>query len=112
MQSAWRSRRWSGIMRRMRRQRPAPNPPVRFAIDPSRGVLEFARQVESPNCDDRPQGMEPELIVVHGISLPPGEFGGPWIDRLFTNQLPADGHPYFAGIAGQRVSAHALIRRD
>jgi AmpD protein len=54
----------------------------------------------------------PELIVVHGISLPPGEFGGPWIDALFTNSLPVDMHPYFAGIAGLRVSAHLLVRRD
>ena len=50
--------------------------------------------------------------MVHGISLPPGEFGGPWIDALFTNALPADGHPGFAEVAGLRVSAHALVRRD
>lgn len=56
--------------------------------------------------------MAPELIVVHGISLPPGEFGGPWIDRLFTNTLPADAHPYFAQIAERKVSSHLLIRRD
>jgi AmpD protein len=49
---------------------------------------------------------------VHGISLPPGEFGGPWIDLLFTNKLPAGAHPYFANIADARVSAHFLIRRD
>ena len=53
-----------------------------------------------------------ELIVVHGISLPPGEFGGPWIDRLFTNSLPSEAHPYFAEIAALRVSAHLCIRRD
>jgi len=56
--------------------------------------------------------VEPDLIVVHGISLPPGEFGGPWIDRLFTNDLPPDGHPYFAEVAGRRVSAHLVIARD
>jgi len=56
--------------------------------------------------------MQADLIVVHGISLPPGEFGGPWIDQLFTNTLPADAHPYFAALAGRHVSAHALIRRD
>jgi AmpD protein len=55
--------------------------------------------------------MVPELLVVHGISLPPGEFGGPWIDRLFTGTLPAEAHPYFREIAATRVSAHALIRR-
>ena len=56
--------------------------------------------------------MAADLIVVHGISLPPGEFGGPWIDRLFTNDLPAGAHPYFAEIEGQRVSSHLYIRRD
>jgi AmpD protein len=54
----------------------------------------------------------PELIVVHGISLPPGEYGGPWIDLLFTNALPRDAHPYFATVADLRVSSHLLIRRD
>lgn len=81
-------------------------------VDAVTGRLLGARQVESPNCDDRPPGQAPELLVVHGISLPPGEFGGPWIDALFTNALPADGHPYFATIAGLRVSAHVLVRRD
>ena len=71
-----------------------------------------ARQIASPNCDARPPGVAADLIVVHGISLPPGEFGGPWIDRLFTNLLPADAHPYFAEVAGLRVSSHLCIRRD
>jgi len=81
-------------------------------VDPVVGRLLGARQVESPNCDARPPGQAPELLVVHGISLPPGEFGGPWIDALFTNQLPRDAHPYFATIADLRVSAHLLVRRD
>ena len=81
-------------------------------IDTVAGLLRAARQVPSPNCDDRPAGAIAELIVVHGISLPPDEFGGPWIDRLFTNTLPADQHPYFATIAGREVSSHLLIRRD
>ena len=81
-------------------------------IDPATGLLAGARQVLSPYFDARPAGVLPELLVVHGISLPPGEFGGPWIDRLFTGTLPADAHPYFREIAVQRVSAHALIRRD
>jgi len=81
-------------------------------IDRATGLLAGARQVLSPHFDARPAGVLPELLVVHGISLPPGEFGGPWIDRLFTGTLPADAHPYFREIAGQRVSAHALIRRD
>ena len=83
-----------------------------FEIDPVTGLLRAARQVLSPNCDERPPGMAPELIVVHGISLPPGEFGGPWIERLFTDGLDPDAHPYFATIAGLRVSAHVLVRRD
>ena len=99
-------------MRVMRRQRPANLPAARFAIDTDRGLLELARQEPSPNCDERPHGVEPDLIVVHGISLPPGEFGGPWIDQLFTNALPPDGHPYFAEVAGLRVSSHLLIRRS
>jgi AmpD protein len=81
-------------------------------IDVPSGWLERARLLASPNCDERPVGMLPELIVVHGISLPPGEFGGPWIDALFTNALPPDAHPYFAQVASLRVSAHALVRRD
>ncbi len=56
--------------------------------------------------------MAVDLVVVHGISLPPGEFGGPWIDALFTNTLDPDAHPYFRAIADLRVSAHLLIRRD
>jgi AmpD protein len=69
------------------------------------------RRVPSPNCDERPTG-DVSLIVVHGISLPPGEFGGPWIDDLFMNRLDATRHPYFAGIEGLRVSSHLLVRRD
>jgi AmpD protein len=83
-----------------------------FAIDPGTGLAQGARQVASPNCDDWPAGAGLELIVVHGISLPAGEFGGPWIDALFTNQLDPAAHPSFAGIANLRVSAHFLIRRD
>jgi AmpD protein len=81
-------------------------------IDRATGLIGGVRQALSPHFDHRPAGFVPELLVVHGISLPPGEFGGPWIDRLFTGTLPADGHPYFRAIAAQRVSAHALIRRD
>jgi AmpD protein len=56
--------------------------------------------------------MEVDLLVIHGISLPPGEFGGPWIEHLFLNRLDSAVHPYFASIAGLKVSAHLLIRRD
>ncbi|MES1195461.1 MAG: 1,6-anhydro-N-acetylmuramyl-L-alanine amidase AmpD [Steroidobacter sp.] len=76
------------------------------------GLLLQVRQVSSPNADDRPAGMQPDLIIVHGISLPPGEYGGPWIDQLFTNLLPAGPHPYFKQIEGLKVSTHVLIRRD
>jgi AmpD protein len=62
--------------------------------------------------DDRPDGLAVDLIVIHGISLPPGEFGGPWIDALFTNTLDPAAHPYFQSIAPLRVSAHLLIGRD
>jgi len=85
---------------------------VHLQVDLNSGLMRGARQVASPNCDPRPSGVEAELIVVHGISLPPGEFGGPWIDRLFTNSLPPDIHPYFAEIAGLRVSAHLVVARD
>jgi AmpD protein len=81
-------------------------------IDTNTGLLDAADQVPSPNQDDRPPGAEPELIVVHSISLPPGEFGGPHIQELFTNSLDPAAHPYFATIADMRVSAHLLIRRD
>jgi N-acetyl-anhydromuramoyl-L-alanine amidase len=80
-------------------------------IHPTTGLLIGVRQVLSTHFDARPANAVPELIVVHGISLPPGEFGGPWIDRLFTGNLPPDAHPYFAQIRG-RVSAHVCIRRD
>jgi AmpD protein len=81
-------------------------------IDASTGLLREARQVPSPNCDDRPAGAAVELLVIHAISLPEGEFGGPWIDHLFCNQLQAADHPEFAAICQLQVSAHVLIRRD
>ncbi|WP_018993191.1 1,6-anhydro-N-acetylmuramyl-L-alanine amidase AmpD [Thioalkalivibrio sp. ALgr1] len=70
-----------------------------------------AQVLESPNQDARPAGMEPELIVVHAISLPPGTFGGPHVAELFQNRLDPGAHPYFAQIADLRVSAHVLIDR-
>ena len=85
---------------------------VAAGIDTQSGWMRGARQVPSPNFDSRPGGILPELIVVHGISLPPEEFGGPWIDKLFTNTLPPDRHPYFEKIKDLRVSSHVLIRRD
>ncbi len=81
-------------------------------IDPATGLLVRTRQVLSTHFDARPAGCVPDLIVVHSISLPPGEYGGPWIERLFTGTLPVDAHPFFATIPAGRVSAHVLIRRD
>ncbi|MGC1387208.1 MAG: 1,6-anhydro-N-acetylmuramyl-L-alanine amidase AmpD [Steroidobacteraceae bacterium] len=81
-------------------------------VDLESGLLRGVRQIASPNCDSRPAGVEPDLIVVHGISLPPGDFGGPWIDRLFTNALPPEAHPYFAEVASMRVSSHLVIGRE
>ena len=70
------------------------------------------RFVESPNQDERPVGTEITLLVVHSISLPPGEYRGDAIERLFTNRLDPAAHPYFGAIADLRVSSHFLIRRD
>lgn len=83
-----------------------------FSIDSATGLLRLARQVLSPFCDERPAGAVPELVVVHGISMPPGEFGGPGIEQLFTGGLSGDAHPFYATVAQLRVSAHVLIRRD
>jgi N-acetyl-anhydromuramoyl-L-alanine amidase len=83
-----------------------------ISIDPVTGLLGQARQVLSAHCDARPPGMVPELIVVHGISLPPGEFGGPWIERMFTGALDASAHPFFQSVVDLKVSAHLLVRRD
>jgi AmpD protein len=76
------------------------------------GLVEGVRHLPSPNYDERPPGTEIDLVVVHGISLPPGCFGGDAIDRFFSNALDVSEHPFFAEIEGVRVSAHLLIRRD
>lgn len=70
------------------------------------------RRIDSPNHDDRPAGEGISLLVIHNISLPPGKFGGCHIDELFTNCLDPRAHPFFASIAGARVSAHVLINRQ
>jgi AmpD protein len=82
-----------------------------FRIDVATGLLEGVRQVLSPHRDLRPGGAL-ELIVLHGISLPPGEFGGPTIDRLFAGSALGEAHAAFAGLQELRVSAHLLIARD
>ena len=80
-------------------------------LDAASGLVTPARQVPSPNCDERPDPADISLVVVHGISLPPGEFGGGWVEKLFTNTLPPDAHPYFAEIHTLRVSSHFYIPR-
>lgn len=76
------------------------------------GVLVGARLIPSPNFDERPAGSKISLLVIHNISLPPGEFGGDAVAGLFTNTLDCDAHPYFQGLRGLKVSAHFFIRRD
>ena len=83
-----------------------------YQIDDNGEWLTGARVVASPNCDDRPNISEIDLLVIHGISLPPKEYGGDYIDQLFTNTLDANGHPYFAEIHHLRVSSHLLINRE
>ena len=78
-------------------------------INTKSGLLENASQIPSENYDARPEGRAISLVVVHNISLPPGEFGGPYINQLFTNQLQKDQHPYFEEIYQLRVSSHLLI---
>jgi AmpD protein len=81
------------------------------AIDAA-GVLAGVRQLASPNQDERPDAEDISLLVIHNISLPPDEFGGPWIDALFTNTLDPHAHPYFATLRDARVSAHLCIFRS
>ncbi|MEQ1883207.1 MAG: 1,6-anhydro-N-acetylmuramyl-L-alanine amidase AmpD [Burkholderiales bacterium] len=76
------------------------------------GWLDSVTHIASPNFDERPPGSVIELLVVHNISLPPGQFGGPGIIELFTNCLDPNAHPYYRQIADARVSSHFLVRRD
>jgi len=81
-------------------------------IDQNNAWIETIYHNPSPNYNQRPTGTEIELLVIHAISLPPNEFGGQFIDELFTNSLDANAHPSFAEIAQLRVSSHLLIRRN
>ncbi len=81
-------------------------------VDPASHTVVGVRYVPSPNFDERPDGTLLSLVVVHNISLPPNEFGGLYIEQLFTNQLDPNEHPYFEEIKDHKVSAHILIRRD
>jgi AmpD protein len=85
--------------------------PPQLRLDTA-GLLKGARLIPSPNCDERPAGCAVELVIIHHISLPPGKFGGPGILEFFTNRLNPATHPYYATIAGMKVSAHFVVRRD
>jgi len=76
------------------------------------GMLQGARYIASPNCDERPGGCPVSLLVIHNISLPPGQYGGDGVIELFTNRLDPDAHPYYQTIRDMKVSAHFFIRRD
>lgn len=87
------------------RRRPRPQ------LDHAGHWLKGVRRVPSPNCDERPAGTDISLVVIHGISLPPGKYGGGHVDRLFTNTLDPAAHPYFAEVCSLKVSAHLLVDR-
>ncbi len=76
------------------------------------GWLAGARHIPSPNFDERPAGTVVSLLVIHGVSLPPGRFSGDGVERLFTNRLDPEAHPYYRALRGVEVSAHFFIRRD
>src|SRR5574343_445099 len=76
------------------------------------GWYQGAVERPSPNFGPRPAGAVVSLVVLHNISLPPGDFGGDWVEAFFENRLPASAHPYFASIADLQVSAHFYIRRN
>lgn len=81
-------------------------------IDKKSGIVYPATQISSPNYDERPAQSDIDLLVIHNISLPPGQFGGSHIEDFFTNKLDHDAHPFFEEIRGVEVSAHFLILRD
>ena len=76
------------------------------------GIAPVARFIASPNCDARPQENDISLVVIHNISLPPGQYDGDGVIALYTNHLDAQAHPYYAEIQHLKVSAHFFIRRD
>lgn len=88
------------------------SPSSAWFVDEQHLLQPAARCVASPHHDARPDPEDIGLVVIHNISLPPGQFGGPWIDALFLGRLDADAHPYFREIATLRVSAHLCIFRD
>ena len=81
-------------------------------VEPATGRLVGARYAQSPNQDTRPAGTAIDALIIHAISLPPGDFGGNDIEGLFCNRLDFACHPFYLGIEGLTVSSHLLIRRD
>ncbi|AEG94565.1 1,6-anhydro-N-acetylmuramyl-L-alanine amidase AmpD [Ramlibacter tataouinensis] len=90
---------------------PTTPPPEAGSLLWQGGWYRFARRLDSPNFGPRPAGADIDLIVVHSISLPPGQFGGDQVQALFSNTLDWEAHPYFKSIEGMKVSAHFYIRR-
>ncbi len=86
--------------------------PHPFYINLTTGLIQPARFVPTEHCDEREEPRDISLLVIHNISLPPKQFGGPYIDQLFTGSLNPSEHPYFEDIAALRVSSHLLIRRN
>ena len=85
--------------------------PDRFSLD-GNGWADPVVRIRSPNWDERPENCPIELVVIHGISLPPGQFSGRAVEQLFTNRLDCDQHPYYDTLRTLKVSAHFFIRRD
>jgi len=85
---------------------------VNWKVDPTTGWLSGVRHLESPNYDARPTNCAIDAIVIHSISMPPGECGGDDVDGLFLNRLNCSTHPFYEAVVDLRVSAHLLIRRD
>lgn len=81
-------------------------------VDPASGLIVPARFVASPNHDARPDAEDISALIIHAISLPPCEHGGPYVEQLFCNDLDYDAHPYFKEIEGLEVSSHLYIRRN
>ncbi len=81
-------------------------------FDPVTGLVKAARKVPSPNFDDRPEGVLIEALIIHAISLPPGQYSGAYVEQFFCNQLDREEHPYFAEIADLKVSSHFFIHRN
>lgn len=83
-----------------------------IAIDPTHGLMPSVPYLASTHCDERPVNEQIDMLVIHGISLPPGHFGGSHIEHFFCGKLNPERHPYFLTIATQRVSSHLLIKRE